>query len=69
LLIEQPGQVLLGLGLATLVPSNGNAVVEVSNSAIGARVAGLLLQAGLVSKGGPTSTLLLWGSDGDGALF
>jgi hypothetical protein len=40
-----PYQVLLGLGLATLVPQNGGAAVEVGD-APGVRVAGLLLQAG-----------------------
>jgi hypothetical protein len=62
LVIEKPGQVLLGLGMATLVSGNGNAVVEVASAAVGARVAGLLLQAGTA----PTATLLQWGSgDGD----
>lgn len=38
-------QVLLGLGLATLVPTHGGAAIEVGD-APGVRVAGLLLQAG-----------------------
>eukprot|EP01044_Picomonas_judraskeda_P027438 COSAG03_NODE_8719_length_776_cov_1.121123_2_plen_76_part_01 len=41
-------QVLLGLGLATLVPERGNAAIEVS--APGVRVAGVLLQAGAVTS-------------------
>jgi hypothetical protein len=49
--IGRPGsryQVLLGLGMATLVPENGGAAVEVS--APGVRVAGILLQAGPVTS-------------------
>jgi len=38
--------VLLGLGFATLVSANGTAVVEVVDAASGARVAGILAQAG-----------------------
>ena len=64
LVVCRPGQVLLGLGMATLVSGSGNAVVEVASVATGARVAGLLLQAGTV----PTATLLRWGdSDGGGS--
>ncbi|CAK9002636.1 unnamed protein product [Durusdinium trenchii] len=47
-------QVLLGLGMATLVPTNGNSVVEIG-AATGVRVAGLLLQAGPIH-----SKRLLW---------
>jgi hypothetical protein len=50
-------QVLLGLGLATLVAANGLPAVCVAN-VDGARVAGVLLQAGPK----PTSTLLQWGN-------
>ena len=57
LLLTKPGQVLLGLGMATLVSAKGNAVVHVATAAAGARVAGLLLQAGHA----PTATLLRWG--------
>ena len=52
------GQVLLGLGLATLVPTAGTAVVTVAGSTTGCRVAGLLLQAGTTHS----ETLLQWGS-------
>lgn len=38
-------QVLLGLGMATLVSTNGNACVKVADG-VDARVAGLLLEAG-----------------------
>ena len=51
-------QVLLGLGLATLVSAKGNAVVHVDSSRAGVRVAGLLLEAGPL----PTDVLLQWGS-------
>lgn len=51
------GQVLLGLGLATLEPTNGTAAVTVGGSVTGARVAGILLQAGTI----PSPTLLQWG--------
>ena len=57
LVIAQPGQVLLGLGMATLVSGKGDAVVAVTSKAAGARVAGLLLQAGHFQ----TATLLRWG--------
>lgn len=50
------GQVLLGLGLATLVAANGVPAISVAN-VDGVRVAGVLLQAG--NK--PTSALLQWG--------
>jgi hypothetical protein len=49
-------QVLLGQGMATLVATNGNAVVKVGN-VDGVRVAGMLLQAG--SK--LSDALLEWG--------
>mmetsp|Transcript_7289 Transcript_7289/g.24215 ORF Transcript_7289/g.24215 Transcript_7289/m.24215 type:complete len:566 (+) Transcript_7289:374-2071(+) len=57
--LTHEGQVLLGLGLATLVSADGNAVVTVSTAAMGARVAGLILQAGVH----PTEALLVWGVD------
>ena len=51
--LRMPNQVLLGLGLATLVAANGLPAVAVAN-VDGVRVAGVLLQAGTK----PTSTLL-----------
>ena len=39
------GQVLLGIGMATLTPTNGNTLIEVSDG-VDARIAGLLLGAG-----------------------
>ena len=52
------GQVLLGLGMATLTPTNGNACIEVSDG-VDARIAGLLLGAGTTKS----EQLLKWGSD------
>ena len=51
-------QVLLGLGMATLVSTNGNACVKVADG-VDARVAGLLLEAGKTHS----STLFQWGTD------
>jgi len=50
-------QVLLGLGLATLFSTNGNAVVQVGD-VDGVRVAGVLLEAGQKA----TKVLMDWGS-------
>lgn len=50
-------QVLLGLGMATLIPTNGKPVVEVEDG-FDARVAGLLLEASTKK----TDQLLKWGS-------
>jgi hypothetical protein len=70
--ITKSGTVLLGLGIATLIPTAGTPVVTVSSKATGVRVAGLLLQAGTK----PSTTLLQWGdataaaegaADGDGS--
>jgi hypothetical protein len=57
-------QVLLGLGLATLIPTTGLPAVEVADAS-GVRVAGLLLQAGPQRS----EALIRFGSDGqeDGA--
>jgi len=59
LLLNKPNQVLLGLGLATLIPTNGDAAVKVGN-VDGVRVAGILLEAGPNSK-----SLLTWGQAGE----
>jgi hypothetical protein len=55
--LNKENQVLLGLGLATLVATSGNAVVRVGDVG-GVRVAGVLLEAGP----SPTEALLVWGS-------
>jgi len=56
LLVNRANQVLLGLGLATLLSANGNTVIKVGN-VDGVRVAGLLLEAGHKD----TPSLLEWG--------
>eukprot|EP01046_Picozoa_sp_COSAG06_P040698 COSAG06_NODE_4952_length_3835_cov_222.486884_1_plen_105_part_00 len=57
--VKQKGQVILGLGLATLVPTAGTSIIKVG-SVDGVRVAGLLLQAGMEES----PTLLEWGEEG-----
>jgi hypothetical protein len=59
--LRHKNQVLLGLGLATLVAENGDAAIEVG-SVDGARVAGVLLDAG--AEDHQTKTLLRWGPAG-----
>jgi len=54
--LNHDGQVILGLGLATLIAANGQPAIKVGN-VDGARVAGVLLEAGHVA----TETLLQWG--------
>ena len=61
LLLSHPGQVLLGLGLATLVPSHQNALIRVGD-VDGVRVAGLLLQAGPAAGSAQSRALLEWGT-------
>lgn len=56
--LNVPNQVILGIGLATLVPTGGNAAVKVY--APGVRLAGVILQAGETSS----EALLVWGKDG-----
>ena len=52
------GQVLLGIGMATLIATNGNACVEVTDG-ISARIAGILLESGEKKS----DALLKWGTD------
>ena len=56
--VSHDGQVVLGIGMATLVSTNGNPCVEVADG-VDARVAGLLLEAGRQKS----DTLLKWGTD------
>ena len=56
--VQHDGQVLLGLGMATLIATNGNACIEVADG-IDARIAGLLLEAGETKS----EALLKWGTD------
>ena len=81
LVVRQPDQVLLGLGLATIVaPSDGSPCIRVESNVPGVRIAGLMLEASQQesedTKEG--STLLEWGKPGSndpgqpetpGALF
>lgn len=55
--ITKNDTVLLGLGIATLMPTAGTPAVTVDGKATGVRVAGLLLQAGVKVS----TTLLQWG--------
>merc|ERR1712064_237185 len=55
--VNNPNTVILGLGMATLVSSNGNAVISVADVP-GVRIAGLLLNAGPLA----TKALLEWGT-------
>eukprot|EP00928_Gymnodinium_smaydae_P036429 TRINITY_DN25467_c0_g3_i1.p1 TRINITY_DN25467_c0_g3~~TRINITY_DN25467_c0_g3_i1.p1 ORF type:complete len:539 (-),score=88.75 TRINITY_DN25467_c0_g3_i1:378-1994(-) len=59
--LARGGQVLLGLGMATLVAAKGNVAVLVPPGLPDVRVAGLLLQAGTMAS----PALLQWGSTGD----
>jgi hypothetical protein len=67
LAVKTAGQVVLGLGLATLVSSAGNALIKVGD-VDGVRVAGLLLQAGPLParadgrNATSAPTLLEWGT-------
>jgi hypothetical protein len=67
--MKTPNQVLLGLGLASLVaPSNGTPCIHVAPRVAGVRIAGIMLEASETdsnrcsSKG--VSTLLEWGDEG-----
>eukprot|EP00930_Biecheleria_cincta_P016376 TRINITY_DN13343_c0_g2_i1.p1 TRINITY_DN13343_c0_g2~~TRINITY_DN13343_c0_g2_i1.p1 ORF type:complete len:702 (+),score=80.56 TRINITY_DN13343_c0_g2_i1:73-2178(+) len=64
LTLKHSNQVLLGIGMATLVsPPNGSPCVQIVSGIDGVRVAGLMLQAGasLALKNANVSTLLQWG--------
>jgi len=54
--VEKDNQVLLGLGIPTLIASGGEPAIQVGN-VDGVRIAGMLLQAGTQK----TEALLLWG--------
>jgi len=56
--LVRDNQVLLGLGMATLVSTSGNPLISVAKNLGGIRVAGLLLQAGPQNS----PTLLDWGA-------
>ena len=56
--INKSNTVILGLGMATLISGNGNAIIQISSNVDGVRIAGLLLQAGSIKS----ETLLSVGS-------
>jgi hypothetical protein len=62
ILVPYPNTIVLGLGLATLVPTNGNAAIETS-SVPGIKISGLIVDAGpnnsrtLVQIGSPVPTI------------
>lgn len=57
--VNNANTVILGLGLATLIPTNGTSAIEVAN-VDGVRIGGVLLEAGF----GATDSLLKWGDQG-----
>jgi len=57
--LKHHNQVLLCIGIATLKPMMGNAVIEVDANAGGVRVSGCMIEAGDVNS----PVLLQWGSD------
>lgn len=62
LVVSHDNQVIIGLGLATLISANGNTVIQVGD-VDGARVASVLLQAGPKNA----ECLLRWGNPSVGA--
>ena len=57
--VTRPGTVMMGIGMATLVPVNGNKAIEVSD-VDGVTIAGLIIDASIV----PSETLLQVGEPG-----
>jgi hypothetical protein len=47
--VTRPGTIVLGLGLATLIPTNGNASMVVGNAG-GVKISGLIFDAGAVNS-------------------
>ena len=60
LVINKPNQIILGLGLATLVSAKQNILISIG-SIDGVRICGLILQAGPDANGISAPTLLEWG--------
>jgi len=58
--VNHANQIVLGLGLATLVASNGNGIISVGNVP-GVRIGGIILQAGPMKGGSASPYLLQWG--------
>lgn len=57
--VTNANTVVMGMGMATLIATNGTSAIEVSN-VDGVRIAGILLQAGA----GASQSLLKWGDSG-----
>jgi hypothetical protein len=57
--VSKPDFVVLGLGLATLIPTRGNAAIEVAGGIGGIRLASVMLEAGQDQH---TQRMLDWGS-------
>lgn len=65
--ITQSNQVILGIGLATLVaPEDGSPCIKVSPQLEGVRIAGIMLEASYLEKKDPnmTSCFIQWGESG-----
>eukprot|EP00804_Cyclotella_cryptica_P003767 CCRYP_008936-RD/>CCRYP_008936-RD protein AED:0.04 eAED:0.04 QI:74/1/1/1/1/0.83/6/1739/637 len=65
--VKYPNQVILGLAFATLIaPSNGMPCIHVHSKVPGVRIAGVMLEASVLSSEGRErhSSLLQWGEDG-----
>ena len=74
--IKTPNQVILGLGLATLIsPVDGSPCIQVASNTPGIRIAGIMLEASSAILHNTCSVMLEWGSpdmaandDGDGTI-
>jgi len=60
--IKRSGFVVLGLGMATLVPTRGRPALEVRDGLSDVRIAGLLLDAGTPMSKNATEPMLRWGT-------
>ena len=66
IVIAQPNFVVLGIGLPTLVATNGRAALRIIAADV--RVAGVLLEAGTDVSSSETDALMIWeGADGVGS--
>eukprot|EP00966_Prymnesium_polylepis_P135492 3132030-Prymnesium_polylepis.1 len=65
--ITRRGFVVLGLGLATLVCAGRGGCLAVDDAIDDVRIAGLLLEAGVMDLSRPTAPLLQWGTRADAA--
>jgi hypothetical protein len=59
--VTRPGTVIMGIGMATLMPENGNTVMEISDVS-GVTVCGIIIDAGMIFS----ETLLRVGEQGSG---